>query len=206
MTNGQRGGDDWAAELVRRVGLAAKEARKGKSAAWLSDRTTELGYRIPPTVIAKLDSGHRGSVLYVAELLILAAALGVPPLALLFPDITSPEIDVLPAKPVPEYSALAWFIGAGGSVGLTQDYLYAPEGVATSDAMRIPLRLLQIDDALMQQRHSLLQSERGPEVFTMPDEVRESMKQRAEATREVIRVLEEERGRLLDVYKGQADA
>ena len=72
-------GQQWAETLVRRVGLAMKKARGNKSAKWLSDETAALGYRVSPTVIAKLDSGHRGSVLSVAELLILGAALELPP-------------------------------------------------------------------------------------------------------------------------------
>jgi hypothetical protein len=69
-------------------GIAAmKVARGDRTAKWLSDRTDELGYRVSPTVIAKLDSGHRGDVLSVAELLIIAAALDVPPVAVLFPDL-----------------------------------------------------------------------------------------------------------------------
>ena len=78
-------GQQWAESLVRRVGLAVKKARGNKSAKWLSDETAKLGHRVSPTVIAKLDSGHRGSVLSVAELLVLAAALNIPPGLLLIP-------------------------------------------------------------------------------------------------------------------------
>lgn len=85
---------------MRRVGRAIKTARRGKSAAWLSDRTAELGYRISPTVIAKLDSGHRGSVLSVAELWVLAAALEIPPALLLFSTFPDGSVEVLPGVSV----------------------------------------------------------------------------------------------------------
>lgn len=106
--------DKWATELVRRVGRAIKAARGGKSAAWLSDRTAELGYRVSPTVIAKLDSGHRGSVLSVAELLVLAAALDVPPAALLFPDLPDGYVAVLPHCTMASDMAMQWLTFEGG--------------------------------------------------------------------------------------------
>jgi hypothetical protein len=101
----------WDAELVRRVGEAAKTARGGKSAAWLSAQTEKLGYKISTSVIAKLDSGHRGSVLSVAELLIIAAALDVPPLALLFPKLPDGDVEVVPGKPVSSLDAYLWATG-----------------------------------------------------------------------------------------------
>ncbi|MDO2969558.1 DNA-binding protein [Mycobacteroides abscessus] len=103
--------DAWAAELVRRVGRAIKDARGGRSAAWLSERTAELGYRVPATVISKLDSGHRGSVLGVAELVVLAAALDMPPVALLYPDLPDGEVEMLPNRPARSIAAARWFSG-----------------------------------------------------------------------------------------------
>jgi hypothetical protein len=103
---------DWAKALVKRVGQAVKAARQGKSAAWLSDRTDELGYRISPTVIAKLDSGHRGEVLSVPELLILAAALDIPPALLLFPSFPSGTVELLPDdRQATGYEAVKWVGG-----------------------------------------------------------------------------------------------
>lgn len=113
MAKNEERGDVWASALVKRVGLAIKAARHGRSAAWLSDRTAELGYRISPTVIAKLDSGHRGTVLGVAELLILAAALDVPPLALLFPDLPAGRVETLPGQRMSSMDAYLWATGIG---------------------------------------------------------------------------------------------
>jgi hypothetical protein len=103
--------DDWATKLVKRVGQAVKAARGGDSAAWLSDRTYDLGYRISPSVIAKLDSGHRGDVLSVAELFILSAALGVPPIALLFPSLPDGQVNVLPKWKTSSWDAVVWATG-----------------------------------------------------------------------------------------------
>jgi hypothetical protein len=107
----EQDGQKWAEDLVRRVGAAIKAAREGKSAAWLSERTAELGYRVSPTVIAKLDSGHRGSVLSVPELLILAAALGVPPVALLYPDLPDGLVAMVPYAAASSEFAMEWFAG-----------------------------------------------------------------------------------------------
>lgn len=105
--------DDWVNELVRRTGQAIKTARGGRSAAWLSDRTDELGYRVSPTVIAKLDSGHRGGVLSVVELLVIAAALDVPPVSLLYPDLPDGDVEVLPGEHMSSIGALLRFTGEG---------------------------------------------------------------------------------------------
>lgn len=103
----------WAEDLVRRVGLAMKKARGNKSAKWLSDETAALGYRVSPTVIAKLDSGHRGAVLSVAELMVLAAALDIPPGLLLFPGYPTGDVEFLPGRETCAAAALDWFSGEG---------------------------------------------------------------------------------------------
>ena len=90
-----------------------KKARGNKSAKWLSDETAKLGYRVSPTVIAKLDSGHRGSVLSVAELMVLAAALDIPPGLLLFPGYPTGEVEFLPGRETYASAALDWFSGDG---------------------------------------------------------------------------------------------
>jgi hypothetical protein len=194
-----KNGQNWAQELVRRAGLAAKAARGNLSASRLSDRTAELGMRISPSVIAKLDSGHRGGVLSVAELLVLAAALELPPVALLVPDALE-DVEILPDKSIPGLTAVGWLTGAGFSVGL--DYnLHVPDGVRTSDAMRIPLRLLQVEASLAQQRYSLLQSEGGLDALEMSDAMRQNEIERTELTRNRIKLLEDERDRLVTEYR-----
>lgn len=106
----------WATDLVKRVGKAVKSARRGRSAVWLSERTAELGYKVSSTVIAKLDSGHRGSVLSVAELLILAAALDVPPILLLYPGLPDEAVEVIPGETVTSWDAHKWATGIAASL------------------------------------------------------------------------------------------
>lgn len=105
-------GSQWAEELVERVGRTARKVRGKRSAKWLSDRTAELGMRISPTVIAKLDSGHRGANLSVPELFVIAGALGVPPGSLLFPDLPDGEVRRWPnADPWRSVQAVNWIAG-----------------------------------------------------------------------------------------------
>lgn len=105
-------GKKWSNARVKRIGAALKAARGARSAKWLSDRTAELGYPISRTVIAKLDTGHRGDALSVTELLVLAAALEVPPALLLFPEFPDGPLDLLPDdRQTNGYEAVKWFYG-----------------------------------------------------------------------------------------------
>jgi transcriptional regulator with XRE-family HTH domain len=56
------------------------------TASEVSRRTGELGYPISRGAIAKMESSSRSGKVDVAELLVLSAALDIPPVLLLFPD------------------------------------------------------------------------------------------------------------------------
>jgi hypothetical protein len=64
------------------------------------------------------------------------------------------------------------------------------------DSLESKSRLFQ----RVKQRHSLLQTERGPAVLAMPDALRDNTLQQAVVTRERIKILEEERDRLIWAY------
>ena len=113
-------GRDWSTALVKRIGATVKAARRGRSAAWLSERCAELGYPLSRSLISKLDSGHRGDVLTVPELLVLAAALEIPPALLLFPQFPGGVVDGKPVgtvellpddRPASSYDAVKWLSG-----------------------------------------------------------------------------------------------
>jgi hypothetical protein len=103
----------WDVRLVEQAGRVMRRVRrhKGKAANWLSDETDRLGLRVSPQVIAKLDSGHGGSALSVAELLVLSAALEVPPALLLFPGYPDGEVEFLPGRIALSKEAVEWFSG-----------------------------------------------------------------------------------------------
>lgn len=80
------------------------------SAQQLADACEKLGAPMPRTVISNLENGRRGAVT-VAEVMVLAAALGVPPAALVFPVGHVDEVEHLPEQTAPPLVALDWWNG-----------------------------------------------------------------------------------------------
>jgi transcriptional regulator with XRE-family HTH domain len=101
---------DWADSVHRRTAAAIKKARAQRPANWLADETRRLGYPISRAAIANYESGRKKG-LDVAELLVLAAALKVPPLALMFPQLPDGPVEVLPGVETTSWNAAAWFTG-----------------------------------------------------------------------------------------------
>jgi transcriptional regulator with XRE-family HTH domain len=89
--------------------------RRGRSGQWLSDRTHELGYRVSRAVISDLETGRR-RYLTTAELLVIAAALDVAPVALLYPGPYDEEIEALPDVTIPKRWAVQWFSGTFSAI------------------------------------------------------------------------------------------
>lgn len=108
---------DWAERLVARVAGEVRRLRgkdhSGLSAAKLADRTFDIGYGISRSVVADLETGRKKSI-DVAELLVLAAALGVSPAQLVFPDLPKGSVEVLPGLDQESHDALRWFSGEAG--------------------------------------------------------------------------------------------
>lgn len=102
----------WPARLTQSIAAEVRRHRaaQGMSAEQLSARCAELGADIPRNTIADLENGRRAS-LSVAELLMLAAALEVPPVLLLFPVGREETTEILPDYPAPTFRALQWFAG-----------------------------------------------------------------------------------------------
>jgi transcriptional regulator with XRE-family HTH domain len=103
--------DKWAEVLHQRIAEAIKDARQGRlTGQQLADGTERLGYPITRSQIANYESGRKQS-LDVAELIVLAAALGVPPVALLFPHLPDSDVEVLPGQVMSSADAMRWFTG-----------------------------------------------------------------------------------------------
>jgi transcriptional regulator with XRE-family HTH domain len=105
---------DWVEGLHRRMATAIKTARASRSARWLADETKRLGYPISRAAIANYESGRKKG-LDVAEILVLAAALRVPPLSILFPELPDGTIELLPGLQTTSWDAAAWFSGEANS-------------------------------------------------------------------------------------------
>jgi len=106
--------DDWparvAATVAREVRRYRESQRPKMSAQQLSDRTAELGMPIPRSVLANLESGRRETV-SVAEIMVLAAALGVAPIELMCPVGFDKQIEILPGRMLDPMGAMHWFTG-----------------------------------------------------------------------------------------------
>jgi len=96
--------------LNRRMAAAIKTARASRSAQWLADETERLGYPISRAAIANYESGRKKG-LDVAELLVLATALRIPPLTILFPELPDGPVELLPGVHTTSWDAAAWFSG-----------------------------------------------------------------------------------------------
>src|SRR5262245_48580908 len=108
----QRSPDAWSASLTRSIGNEIVRHRKSRkwSAQRLADECTNLGLTMPRDVITDLEIGRRANV-SVAELLVIAAALDVPPALLVFAVGSAPEIEILPGVVRAPFRALQWLSG-----------------------------------------------------------------------------------------------
>lgn len=107
--------ESWDAITAHRIGQRVAYFRKrigakGITAQALADRCAGLGHPLHRAVIAKLEKGLRQSVT-VADLVVLANALGVSPTALVVPIDRDETVEILPGRNVPAYEAMTWFTG-----------------------------------------------------------------------------------------------
>jgi transcriptional regulator with XRE-family HTH domain len=104
----------WETELSRRIGAAVQARRKamGLTAQQLAERTKELGYHVTRVAISKIEGNLRAGKFDVAELLVLAAALDIPPALLLYPGFPIGAVELLPDdRQATNYDALKWLAG-----------------------------------------------------------------------------------------------
>ena len=107
--------EDWAETLAAAVAGEISRLRKAKKPKWsikrLADETARLGYPIGQSVLSNIEYGRRGARLDVAELLVLAAALDVPPARLLWPNYPDGIVEYLPDWPATAEHAALIFTG-----------------------------------------------------------------------------------------------
>ena len=114
---------DWSEGLTRRVGGMIARLRAPHTAAWLSQRTDELGHKVSRTAIAEYETGVRKTI-PLADLVVLAQALEVPPLLLAVPGLPDEDLEVVPGVSVPAGAALQWWTADAalpGVVGFATD-------------------------------------------------------------------------------------
>ena len=120
---------DWSERQARTIGAEVRRhrTRLGWSAQQLADRCLQLGLPIARSTIANMENNRRPAV-SAAELLVLGAALEVPPAELMFPIGRYETVEALPGRSVPPWDAARWFSGEA-----------TPE--------RLPAPKLRMDDA-----------------------------------------------------------
>jgi transcriptional regulator with XRE-family HTH domain len=106
--------EGWSERLAATVGLRVREYRESLSpklsAQALADATRDAGHELKRTVIANLESGRRGTV-SVADVLVLARVLKVPPALLVVPLGAGQPFEVTPGELTDAWSAFAWLTG-----------------------------------------------------------------------------------------------
>ncbi|GAA4947190.1 hypothetical protein GCM10023205_03830 [Yinghuangia aomiensis] len=101
---------EWPAAFTLAVGQEIRRVRnaRGLTADELSAACAALGAEVPSRALTNLETGRRGA-LPVTDLLVLARALKVAPISLLFPLGGEDEVEVLPGHNVAAWDAVAWF-------------------------------------------------------------------------------------------------
>jgi transcriptional regulator with XRE-family HTH domain len=99
--------------MGRRIAAAVRRHReqRGMSTQALSERCDALGWSVSRSKLANLENGERTNVT-LEELHVLAAALAVPPGALLYPGAPEEPVTVLPGRSMSGLDALSWLVAA----------------------------------------------------------------------------------------------
>lgn len=101
---------NWAERQAHRIAGEITRLRGNKSAQWLADRTKALDHEVSRSVISDLENGRRRYVT-TAELTVLAAALNVSPVVLVYPGPYQNKVEILPGRESAEFNAAQWFSG-----------------------------------------------------------------------------------------------
>jgi hypothetical protein len=166
--------EDWAAEQAQRIAATVRKLRGKRSGLWLSDETAKAGHRISRTSISELESGKRKSVT-TAELCLLAWALKVAPIRLLYPDLPDGPVEVVPGVTVPSIKAAKWFSGEARPSGPEQK----------------PLGIDGDDDQRVEEVHQVANIDRGDQLVALARE-RAWLEQRIRSLAGLVRQLKSE--------------
>lgn len=131
--------------------LSQRRRALGLTASELSRRTRNIGYPISRGAIAKMESNSRSGKIDVMELLVLAAALDIPPVLLLFPEYPDGRyMALLPNVVVQGHQAVDWIAGvAAFPSARSESGEYTNEGVAESnEGIRLVAATRSLDRAL----------------------------------------------------------
>lgn len=104
----------WNQRMVAAVGEHVKQIRESKSpklsAERLAERVSKLGYPYSRSALVNLEYGRK-KTLEVTELLVIAEALDIPPVELLFPGLMTEQCEFLPGQFTTAWHSLKRFTG-----------------------------------------------------------------------------------------------
>lgn len=145
MPNIDEGASEWQSELSRRFGQAVAAYRKqqGLTAAELAERTRNLGYPIHRVAITKIETNSRGGKLNLSEVVILALALGIPPVQLIYPDLPDGTTEVWPGAEVTSLAAVRWFSGQA-----TAQDTHLPAPISDNERIRLATEYSNAESAM----------------------------------------------------------
>lgn len=117
----------WVEKMMKQIGYGIEAGRAGKSDQWIATRTEELGHPISRPAISEYRRGLR-KTMPVTDWLVISAAIGVPPVSILFPGVPDAPVELLPvtAEPV-AFDALRWVTGERQSIPEGFDVLFDVE-------------------------------------------------------------------------------
>ncbi|MDR1441882.1 MAG: helix-turn-helix domain-containing protein [Bifidobacteriaceae bacterium] len=104
-------GARWSADIGRNLGKARRAV--GLTGEQLAQKTKQIGHEVTRSVIANIETGRRETVT-VQDIAVLAAALGVPPVVLLY-DVSGPRVTALPGQEMDAIEAEEWWSGHHGA-------------------------------------------------------------------------------------------
>ncbi|MBT2507021.1 helix-turn-helix domain-containing protein [Streptomyces sp. ISL-98] len=105
--------DQWPTAFTGRIAQRLRDSRKAASLtmAEVAQGCADRGLpEFTEHSMKNLESGRKTSIT-VADFVVLADVLGVPPVTLLFPLGSSATVEVLPGREVSTWDAIAWFTG-----------------------------------------------------------------------------------------------
>ncbi|CAL9514596.1 helix-turn-helix domain-containing protein [Streptomyces sp. enrichment culture] len=171
---------DVAADQVRQ-----HRERRGISRDELAKRCADLGApQLTYSALVNIETGRKGEGrkrrrdVTVDELAVLAKALGVPPLALLFPVGGVEEVQVLPDRSAPTWDGLRWFTGEAALPTRSGDqWGVSPSDFADWEADRAGLTSYRWHETYLKRWHEdRREAEEAPKA-----ETREAAQRRMEA-------------------------
>jgi len=155
--------DSWSTRVTGEIIAEVKRLREKRrwSAQQLSEECKRLGFSLSRSTIADLENGRRMHF-GIPELLVLARALDVPPLMLLFRVGAEEQTELLPGEYRAPFRAAEWFSDQGpypaadqaGIVTTPEEYgwasaralaLYRKADACFADEMRFMRRARQYD-------------------------------------------------------------